>query len=246
MNRETRRQYDARGLLTNITYPDLTFEVYSYDAEGRRTNGLDRLGRSTSSVYDALGRITRTVYPDGAAQTTVLDEAGRAAYTVDARGVTNAFGYDAAGRRVAVTNGLQTSEQQVMRYEFDAAGNLLTMADGTGRFVEHEYDALNRRLRTLFPPSAPGLPRPFTATAYDAAGRRVFETNEAGVVSQFTYDALGRLAGVTNAVGLAEKTEASYDYDTAGNLTLELRPGSRNTRFEYDGLGRRTRRILPD
>lgn len=245
LNRETRLRYDARGLLTNITYPDLTFEVYAYDAEGRRTNGLDRLGRSTSFVYDALGRLARTIYPDGATQATVFDEAGRVTYTVDARGVTNAFGYDAAGRRVAVTNGLYAPEQQVLRYEFDAAGNLLTMADGTGRFVEHEYDALNRRLRTLYPPSAPGLPRPFTATAYDAAGRRVFETNEAGVVSQFTYDALGRLAGVTNAVALAEKTEVSYDYDTAGNLTLELRPGSRNTRFEYDGLGRRTRRILP-
>jgi YD repeat-containing protein len=80
-------------------------------------------------------------------------EAGRVAYTVDARGVTNAFGYDAAGRRVAVTNALNTPQPQIMRYEFDAAGNLLTQADGTGRFVEHEYDALNRRLRTLWPPS---------------------------------------------------------------------------------------------
>jgi YD repeat-containing protein len=83
------------------------------------------------------------------------------------------------------------------------------------------------------------------ATAYDALGRRVAETNEAGVVTALGYDALGRLTTVTNALGLPEQSGVAYTYDEAGNLTTEHRPDNRNTRFEFDGLGRRTRRILP-
>jgi YD repeat-containing protein len=133
----------------------------------------------------------------------------------------------------------------VTRYEYDDAGNLLVMADPSGRFVEYAYDPLHRRVKTLYPPAAPGQPRPVMATAYDALGRRVAETNEAGVVTALGYDALGRLTTVTNALGLPEQSGVAYTYDEAGNLTTEHRPDNRNTRFEFDGLGRRTRRLLP-
>jgi YD repeat-containing protein len=51
-----------------------------------------------------------------------------------------------------------------------------------------------------------------TSTAYDAAGRRVGETNQDGFVTLFGCDGAGRLTSVTNALGTAQQIVTQYQY----------------------------------
>lgn len=238
--------YDERGLsVSNIMawgLAEQSVETSAYDGNARRTLATDRLGRQTQFIYDAAGRLVQTIHPDGTTNKTVHDPAGRARETVDARGASTRFGFDAAGRRVAVTNALGQASYST----FDAAGNLILSADAGGRFVEFEHDALNRRARTLFMAPVIGQSRPAQTVGYDALGRAVARTNEAGVVTRLGYDALGRMTAVTNAWGTSDATWATYAFDERGNQTNQVDALGRRTRFEFDVLGRRLRRVLPN
>ena len=245
LGRNTSYEYDTQGRLVRTMYSDGTSESSAYDAEGRRTNSVDRGGRATAFFFDKLGRLSQTILPDGATNRTIFDEVGHVRFIVDVRGTTNAFGIDAAGRRTSVTNAWGTAVQQVMRYAFDAFGNQTNVVDALGRATDYEYDALNRRTKTIFPATATGGQRPFTTLGYDVLGRRIAETNEAGIVARFGYDPLSRLIGVTNAFGTAHAMWATYRYDEAGNQTAQTNALNRVTKFEFDAFGRRLKRIMP-
>ena len=246
LGRATRFAYDRRGYLQHTMYADNSGETNGYDPEGRRTFSTNRLGYVTQSVYDAAGRLTQSIFPDNTTNLTVYDAAGRVAHTVDARVTTNAFGYDNAGRRTSVTNAWGiTSLQQVTTYAYDAVGNLTNMADAGNRATDHEYDDLNRRVKTIFPATVSGGARADTLTGYDLLGRRVVETNETGIVTRFGYDGAGRLIGVTNAWGTGDAGWATYAYDENGNQTNQTDALNRRTTYFYDALGRRIKRTLP-
>ena len=85
-----------------------------------------------------------------------------------------------------------------------------------------------------------------TFTVFDAAGRRVAETNQDWIVTLFGYDGAGRLSSVTNAFGKPEQMVTRYLYDEAGNQTAQIDGLSRTNRFEHDKLGRRVARWLAD
>jgi RHS repeat-associated protein len=79
-------------------------------------------------------------------------------------------------------------------------------------------------------------------TEYDKLGRRISETDQAGLTTQFEYDALGRLVKVIDAL----LQETVYSYDEQGNRITQTDANLHTTRFEYDALGRQTARELPD
>jgi RHS repeat-associated protein len=77
--------------------------------------------------------------------------------------------------------------------------------------------------------------------SYDALGRNISKTDQAGKTTQFAYDALSRLTSVTDALNQV----TSYGYDELGNQLTQTDALNRVTRFEYDKLGRRVKRTLP-
>jgi len=68
------------------------------------------------------------------------------------------------------------------------------------------------------------------------------EKDQAGKVTQFQYDKLGRLTKVIDA----ESGETTYGYDELGNRIRQTDANNRSTWFLYDKLGREKARILPD
>jgi len=240
LGRVTRYNYDLRGSLTNVTYPDATTEQYAYDAEGRRTNSVDRAGRSTGFIFDALGRLTQTTYPDNTTTRTIYDPVGRVQFTVDALGVTNAFGYDAAGRRIAVTNAWGTDVAQWSTNAYDAGGNITASGDALGRVTRYTYDALNQRVQTIFPDNTTHT------TIYNGAGQRIGDVDAAGVTNRFGYHLHHRtLQAVTNAWATPSATWATYAFDLMGRQTNQVDALGRRTAYEFDADGRRQRRLLP-
>ena len=80
-----------------------------------------------------------------------------------------------------------------------------------------------------------------TASTYDSSGQLTARTDQAGRVTRYEYDQLGRLLAVIDA--LAQRTE--YRYNEAGNLISQRDANGHVTRYEYDGLGRRIATLLP-
>jgi RHS repeat-associated protein len=232
--------YDYQGRLISTGFPNSTTNTTAYDATGNRTNSVDQAGRQTTYRFDALNRMTNTVYADGASTRTVFDDLGRVRFSVDARITTNAFGYDVLGRRVAVTNALGTSVQTTNAFRFDANGNQIVAIDGLGRSLTNVFDALNRLIQVQFPDGTK------VSTAYDAGGRKTWETNQDNIVTRFAYDGAGRLIAVTNGFSAGDATTwAQYQYDEAGNQIAQIDALGRTTSYAFDGLGRRIKRTLP-
>ena len=80
---------------------------------------------------------------------------------------------------------------------------------------------------------------------YDGLGRKLQETDEAGVSTAYTYDFRGLLLSVTLAAGTAQPVTTVYSYDELGNETNQVDAAGHTTVFRYDALGRRTGRTLP-
>lgn len=263
LGRITRKEYDALGNLTKIVYPDSTIsETFKYDAEGRRTLHVDRGGRTNATGYDLLGRVVAVTnalgLPEQAITRTIYDTVGHVAHTVTALGVTNAVGYDAAGRRTSMTNAWGTAVQQVTQFAYDDAGNQTSVTDSLGRIMDTRYDLRSRMIQTILPAVTSGGAKTTNAVAYDAAGRKVYETNgiagsgQPGVLKAYSYDGTGRLLAVTNGLGSTSITGitsatnwATFSYDETGNLTNQVDALGRATGYGYDSMGRRSWRNLP-
>ncbi|HEX7860805.1 MAG TPA: hypothetical protein VF773_10790 [Verrucomicrobiae bacterium] len=78
-----------------------------------------------------------------------------------------------------------------------------TSADESNTFV---YDALNRRVQTIFADGSSQY------TTFDLIGRRTAETDQATNSTLFGYDLLGRLTSVSNALGHVTR----YEYNELG------------------------------
>lgn len=246
LNRTNQFFFDAVGLLTNTTFADGLFESYSYDAEGRRTNRLDRANHTTGYTYDSAGRLRRTTFADTSYTENGYDAAGRLTASVQAPvqpgGFTPPLGnlitsyqYNAAGQRTNVVNALD----EPTCFAYDANGNQTNLVDALGRTNRFEFDALNRQVKMIYPDNTS------ERTGYDALGRRIAATNQADVITRFGYDALGRLTAVTNALGTSQQMVTRFDYDEHGNLLRQIDALNRTNKFEHDALGRRTKETLP-
>jgi RHS repeat-associated protein len=227
--------YDALGRLIQTTYPDLTTETNGYDFNGNRIASADRLGRLTTYAYDALNRMTNTIHADNTTNTTVYDGVGRVAQTIDARGTITGFNYDAAGRRLAVTNAVGTTAQNISSYSYDANGNQLTFTDANNHTTTNVFDALNRQVQVQYPDGTK------TSTGYDADGQSVAQTNQDSLVTLFGYDGVGRLTMVTNALSKV----TGYQYDEAGNEIAQIDALGRTNSFVFDSMGRRIAHMMP-
>jgi RHS repeat-associated protein len=250
--KKTSRTYDEMGRLMRTDYPDQTFEETTYWPEGQRKTFKDRRGTDTSITsyaYDANGRLATTTYPGGAVTENFYDPAGRLEKTRDARGNVTTHEYFDNGRRKATNTqvGGTISAPVFARtsYTYDGNGNIETMTVPSGKTTTYHYDAFNRRILITFSPAEPGAPITTVQTAYDAAGRRVSETDQAGKTTRFAYDGLDRLTSVTQRQGPTDLV-TSYEYDDLGNRRLQRDANTHETRFEYDRIGREIARILPD
>jgi len=78
------------------------------------------------------------------------------------------------------------------------------------------------------------------------SGTSVSKTDQAGKVTAYGYDALGRLTSVTqDAVTGGPNLLTQYGYDEVGNRISQTDANSHTTTYSYDQLGRRIGRSLP-
>ncbi|RLB37471.1 MAG: hypothetical protein DRH20_07690, partial [Deltaproteobacteria bacterium] len=225
--------YDTAGRLTSRTDPLGYTTSYEYDGKGRKTKIIDPYGRVTNFTYDALGnktskvctrtteegtvsmtwqwsydassRLIAEVFPDGSIRRIQYNRIGKKAVIIDRDGSVTNFHYDLLGRIVRV----ERPGGRVDEYLYDEEGNRVYekchSCSGFGE-IRYEYDALNRRTKTIYPDGSE------TRVVYDEAGRIIQTFNENGYSTSNVYDDAGRLVKVVDALG----NETRYEYDAAG------------------------------
>ncbi|QDC11224.1 hypothetical protein FHY55_19180 [Oceanicola sp. D3] len=188
-----------------------------YTAGGYLLSGFsDRNNNRISIERDRLGLLTQMT--------------GSAGHVVG-------FHHDSYGRLVALDAPHPTIEGErfaLMRYGYDAAGNLAHATDAEGNAIRYAYHAGQMVSETR----KGGLHYVFE---WDASFTRVTRTwgrSASGAMdllnhAAFTYDELHRCSVVADADG----HETRYFHDGAGHVTLEVDPLGRERRMSYDKAG---------
>jgi RHS repeat-associated protein len=234
--------YDANSNLTSKTDRKGQTIQYVYDALNRLTKKLYPDSTEVDYVYDLVSRIQQVNDPTGT-YGFAYDNMGRLIGTTTSysfltgRNFTTAYAYDKASNRTGFTD----PESGSTAYVYDTLNRLQTLtpptAFTTGSFG-FTYDALSRRTQMTRPNSVAtnyaydnlsrlqsvlhqlsGSTIDGASYGLDSAGNRTSKTDyRAGVTSNYAYDAIYELTGVTQGTNTTE----SYTYDPVGNRLSSL------------------------
>jgi RHS repeat-associated protein len=247
LNHVTSWGYDALGRGTSHTLPDNRYETMAYDAVGRLTNRTDYAGDASGLQYDTADRVRSQTFVDGTVLSWTYTPSGQVATLTlakDGQSKLTKYSYDTRDRLTDIEN----ADQSRLHYAYDAVGQkvsqTLTTPDQQSWTIGYTYDDVGN-LKTV---TANG--QTFTYT-YDDANRKQTREDPNGVVTQYTYDANGRLTGFVAQKGTTIISQGTYTLNPAGqrtNLAYVASDGAtRNLAWTYDGAGRLTKetRNLP-
>ncbi len=214
--------YDARGnLLTATAAAPLSHQItYSYDTSNNLLTETNGLSATTAYTYDTAGNLI---------QATGADPDGGGPQTAPVTGVT----VDSATGRPAVITDPRSKATQLT---YTGNGQLSTVTTPLGNVTAIGYDAAGRVANVVEPRgnAAGATPSDYRrAFTYDAAGDVLTATDPLGYVTTNTYDAIGNLAGTTDANGRL----IAYAYDAANRLVTVTAPDSTVTSYTYDNVG---------
>jgi YD repeat-containing protein len=195
--------------------------AYAYDAFGRQVAEVWST-RNASGILEETRRV-ETAYDAEGRVTSILSPEGRVSYE-----------YDALGRRVRTFTGSPADPESDFRYEYDALNRLTKVAVWERGHV----------------PLAEGQ-RETTRYEYDLVGNLDLERKASGIVTDYVFDALGRLDKLTHYSPDATPHDlsdnpklAEFDYtvraDGKRTRADEFRHGAQTGtfRWEYDAVGR--------
>jgi RHS repeat-associated protein len=237
----TQFEYDYSGNVTrSITPESASWLRYSYDDAHRLVAITDALGNRQEFTLDSQGhRVNeRRTGSDNQMAWQVsreYDGLNRLIYQLNAWSQPTSF-MDYNDAAAGILNG------------YDANGNARRVNDGRlvdGKYVktDHQYDALNRLVRTLqnFDGSGDSA-NARTETSYDARDHVTRVLDPDGVPTTYRHDGLDDLREENSRdAGLR-----TYAYDLAGNLTSETDARLVTASHVYDALDRRTYTQYPD
>ncbi|MGQ0777444.1 MAG: DUF6531 domain-containing protein [Pseudonocardiales bacterium] len=244
-----RVQANAAGLPSAVTNALGVTTYYARDGFGRVSAVIDPVDGVTRFGWTSEGKLAWRTLPDGASERWSYDGEGNLVEHVDALGqvtrteITHfdlpaartgpdgarlAFSYDTELRLVAVTN----PQGLVWRYGYDPVGNLVRETDFNGRVLAYAHDGAGQLIERT---NGAGQTTRYTR---DPLGN-VVEQRSGELVTAFTYDTAGRLAGAVNA-----DAELLFERDPLGRVVAESCHG-RTLTSSFDLLGRRVHRKTP-
>ncbi|MBI3230116.1 MAG: RHS repeat protein, partial [Burkholderiales bacterium] len=228
---------------------------YAYDAVNRLVVSVDAVGAVTRYSYDALGNQIKSVLyatltpvsgelaasytpaanPADITTRTVFDNKNRPVFQIDGLGYVTEQRFDTLGNVVA-------------KVRYMTAVNLATLGDTISITA----------LKALLPTAADKMQ--IQRTVFDKAGRQRFTLDAMGAITEFRYDAFGRVQqslayqirhDLSNSstleadlaqIVLQEASSAqvtSYTYDSQDNVLTRTDANKATVTYTYDALGRR-------
>lgn len=228
---------DANGNTTN----------YSYTTRDFLQSVTDTKGGVTAYYYDQAGRKTVEVSPKNYVSTNTLANMSRTEYTYDlmSRVLNKADKYIDPSTSLWVTintrsykydvKGNVVKELDAMGYD-GATGTTLTDKINSGDGTDYTYN-LNDKVVSMTDPASKDMGLSYTIKySYDALGRKVTETNAAGVVTKYYYDDAGNVAKTTvsKTAGATEEVIDQKTYDLAGNVKTDIDGNGNTTSYTYN------------
>lgn len=260
--------YDANGRLLQMTAPDGLVTSYTYDPRGR-VKVITRTGGGITATwqysYTPWGDVAQVIDPDGVVLNYQYDAAHDLRYIVDAAGNYLHYTYDLKGNRTGEnTHDLSGVLTRTVGYAYDlrnrlsqinlagditqvvhdAVGNLLSETDPNNHATTHQYDALNRLLKTVNALSKETVygqdvnDRPTVVTApnnlsteyqHDDLGNLLQESSPDRGPTLYTHDGAGNVITVTNALGQV----TTYTYDALNRVSVQQSSEASTPRYNY-------------
>lgn len=230
--------YDVMDRPTKITYPDATFEQFTYDRLDR-TVSRDRLGRQTLYTYNSLQQLLQV--QDALNRIVRFDwcRCGALRSLADALGRVTSWQHDVQGRPMDK----QYADGSKIRYVYETnTSRLKQMVDEKGQVTQYQYYMDNALKQVAYSNSA--IATPPVSFIYDANyGRAVSMTDGIGTTT-YAYNPIpvsptlgaGRLASVD---GPLTNDTITYQYDQLGRITNRAVNGVASV-LTFDALGRPT------
>lgn len=227
----TRYDHDVAGRLVATTFPTGVTEVTTYDSQGLPVTMTDRNGGVTNWTFDPMGRPLTSTGPDGQVRTLTYDGTGALASSTEDDGTTT-FTVDAVDQLTGIANPDGTS----LAYTYDPAGNRTSvtgaLVDGTTRTTSYAYDAAGRMVGVTDDAGAT------TVFDYDAAGRQTGIVRPNGTTTDVTYDVLHRSTRISHAGGAGVLEQFDYQRNATGDPTQVSQTTGLVATYSYDA-GRR-------
>jgi RHS repeat-associated protein len=196
--------YDEFNRLSEVDYPDGSYELFGYDAAN---NKIGFQTRSTNSVYYFYDTLNRIAEKDVDQQTAYIQ-----------------YGYDYTGRLIGLYS---SADPTSYGFGYDTAGRAISQKQPSGSLVSWTVDANGNRTSLTWPET--GTLAYSTSYAYDAMNRMtdVFEgAASAGVLlGHYSYDALSERTGIAYggttaaAGGRAPVATTSATYTSEGQIS---------------------------
>ncbi|HEV7922068.1 MAG TPA: RHS repeat-associated core domain-containing protein [Thermoanaerobaculia bacterium] len=259
INRRGRLQQTTNALGHTTSFDD-------YDVYGTPRTLVDVNGVTTLRTTDDRGRVLTSTNKARTGDTndttdyvssTTIDGRDRVTETTSPRGTRTRFMYEDGSNWLTDTVRVDAAGNEVERRHLtlDAAGRKTSEADQlcstpastctswvTKRGDSFVYD-LNGRLSEIDHTIPSGSKVVFT---YDADGKQatVKDENHTTANTTYAYDALDRVASVTQKLG-AGTAVTQYGYDAHDNLTTVTDPNGNVTSYVYDDFGRMRQQSSP-
>ncbi|MEW8027273.1 MAG: RHS repeat-associated core domain-containing protein [Candidatus Thiodiazotropha sp.] len=204
----TRYDYNGYDQLSQITYPDTSFELYTFDHIGNLLSKRTRAGQMITLDYDVHNRLKTKTLPGAPPSTYTYDLAGRLKTISNISDILS-FNYDSAGRKRSTTN----ADNKTLQYEYDLVGNRTKIIYSDNDFTSYSYDELNR-IYQIKDAEGSLLAR----YNYDSLSRLLSITYGNGTQVSYDYEHDNDLKTLTNQFANSEVTY-SYTYNKAHQRT---------------------------
>jgi RHS repeat-associated protein len=243
----TIRAYDAQCNLISEQDPLANVTQFRHDARGRRTEILDAEGSRWLFAYDSHGLPAQITDPLGNTATLKMNRSAEIEFFIDGNGRRRDYEYDGAHRLISAT--WNTDPPRVLTFDYDPAGRLTRAADPDSvTTIEYWGTGLVKRVEDAGTPGAPAVAITYgfldgseLKPGYDGNGNVTHVMDSLGGLTEYRYDALGRLASVRQSGASVNEKRVDLVYDDASAL-VEVRrfadlagtQGSANTFYSYD------------
>ena len=229
----TKKYYDSLRRLTDVEDALGRLTHFEWCNCGTLESIIDPLNHTTTWLRDLRGRVTAKIYPDTTqVNYTYETSTSRLRKVTDAKNQSTVYDYyvDNNLKQVTYTNAVVATPTVSFTYETNY-NRILTMTDGNGTNTYSYYAVTNGQLGAGKLHSLDGPWANDTITyAYDELGRVKSRTID-NVAVDMTYDPLGRVTVVTNALG----TFTNNYVNTTPRVSSMVYPNGQTTTFSYFG-----------
>jgi YD repeat-containing protein len=242
----TRYRYDVSGRRIGMMDANGHLTRYWYDADGQLRYSINAVGDVQGWRYDSLGRlVSQTCYASAAnvhalpSEGGLVDAAFEAAIATSSQDGIKTFSYQRDGKLAAAYDELGN----VTQYRYNSFGERTAIVSqiGENQFSTAIVDYDRRGLQRSATADAGGL-NISTAQSYDAFGRLAVSTNALGGQIRYSYDRLGRQVQSVDTLNI----QRSSTYDAFSRVLTQTDGSGKTTVTRYDAAARSVTVTTPE